>query len=238
MTSTATPLGLNQQGDGDNANTWGDILNAQVIALVDEAIRGIYSATLSGSHTLDATNFVSNEARRAILNITGGTGGTIVTPDISKLYVVINGASGDVTVKGSGSGCVVHSGEVCHVVNDGVTVKRVVPTDFGSATLTGIAQALIANSPTLANHIATKAYADALAFASFAGTFPAMASNAGKFILTDGSTAFWGPDVTGATGKFVKFVAGAPAWTQPATTDLPDYITQTKKRAMIAALIF
>lgn len=186
----ASPLGFEEQDDGSNTNVWGDHLNT-VIALVDEAIRGIYSLTLSGTVTLDNTLYVSNQARRAILNITAGTGGTIVTPDLSKLYVVVNGASGDVTIKGSGTGCVVHSGEVCHVVNDGVTVKRVVPTDFGSATLTGIAQAVIANSPTLANHAVNKAYADALAFASFAGTFPAMAGNAGKVIQTDGATSFW-----------------------------------------------
>jgi hypothetical protein len=185
MTSSATPLGFNKQGDGDNANTWGDVLNLQVIELVDEAVRGIYAATLSGSHTLDATNYVSNEARRAILSITGGTGGTIVTPDISKLYVVINAASGDVTIKGSGTGCVVKAGETCQVVNDGSVCRRVQPTDYGSQRITSV------EDPTSDQDAATKKYVDDTAFSAAGGTLPGQTGNAGKFITTDGSVASW-----------------------------------------------
>ena len=33
-----TRIRLNQQGDGDNPNSWGTVLNDGVISLVDEAV--------------------------------------------------------------------------------------------------------------------------------------------------------------------------------------------------------
>jgi hypothetical protein len=202
MTSTATPLGFNKQGDGDNANTWGDVLNGQVIDLVDEAIRGIYAFALSGSHTLDATNFTSNEARRAILSITSGTGGTIIVPDVSKLYVVVNGASGDVTVKGSGAGCIVKAGETCQVVNDGSVVRRVQPTDYGAQRVTSVA------NPTSDQDAATKKYVDDTAFSAAGGTLPGQTGNAGKYITTDGAVASWKQVQTADIGDLATYNKG------------------------------
>lgn len=204
MSSTATPLGFNKQGDGDNANTWGDVLNAQVFDLIDEAIRGVYAFSLSGAVTLDATNYVSNQARRAILNVTGGTGGTVTVPDISKLYVVVNGASGDVTIKGSGTGCAVKAGEVCQVVNDGSVCKRVTPFYFGGASLSGITQITVTNGPTADLNLATKKYVDDTAFATQSGSYPGQTGKAGAFLKTDGTN---------------------PGWAFPATTDLSDLAT-------------
>lgn len=186
----ATPLGFEQQDDGSNTNVWGDHLNA-VIAIVDEAIRGIYSFALSGTVTLDATNFVSNQARRAILNITGGSGGTVVVPDVSKFYVVINAASGDVTVKGSGTGSIVKPGEVCPVVNDGVVVKRFAISQMANALDMGSHKITSVTDPTNPQDAATKQYADDLAFTANAGILPGQPGNAGKMLTTDGATASW-----------------------------------------------
>ena len=102
MAAGYTPNGLNKQTPGTNDNAWGDVLNDEVIQLVDEFVAGRASFTLSGTKTLTSTNGVSNEARMAILHVTGGTGGDVVIPARSKLYLVFNQASGDVRLAPSG----------------------------------------------------------------------------------------------------------------------------------------
>ena len=48
MASTFTgSLGLEKQGDGENANTWGLRLNESVIDLVDEAVAGFTVVALT-----------------------------------------------------------------------------------------------------------------------------------------------------------------------------------------------
>lgn len=234
MPSTFGPeLRENLQNPGENLNTWGALLDTGALQLLEDAIAKRQAITVSGSHVLSTVNGATDEARCAFLDVTAGTGGTIVAPAVSKLYIVHNQLTADVSVTtGAGRVGTIHAGELGWVVGDGTNFDRVQLTDFSNQRIGDVAD------PVNPQDVATKHYADALAFASFAGTFPAMAGNAGKFILTDGSTESWGPDVTGAGGKFLKFVGAAPVWTQPATADVSDYVTQTKKRAMIAALIF
>jgi hypothetical protein len=59
-------------------------------------------------------------------------------------------------------------------------------TYTGAHNFTGAAVTVA--TPTLAAHPATKQYADGLAFSS---SLPAQATNAGRFIKTDGTTASW-----------------------------------------------
>lgn len=183
MTSTYTPLGFNRQGPGDNSNTWGDVLNSEVFDLVDEALRGLVSFALSGSKTLTTGNGVSNEARRAIIWITGGTGGTVTVPTLSKAFAVVNQATGDVTITAGGTGAVVKAGESLQVICDGASVRRVQATDMAGAKLAGV------GAPTNSNDAATKGYVDALAFAAV--DLPGQVGNAGKYLKTDGTNATW-----------------------------------------------
>lgn len=103
MPSTATARNrLEKQGAGENSNTWGTKLNVD-LDLIDESIDGVTSFTLSGSKTLTNTNYVSDEARKRVLNITGGTGGTVTIPNVEKVYLVRNGSTGSVIIT-TGSG--------------------------------------------------------------------------------------------------------------------------------------
>ncbi|OFX05435.1 MAG: hypothetical protein A3E78_09475 [Alphaproteobacteria bacterium RIFCSPHIGHO2_12_FULL_63_12] len=185
MPSTYTGLGFNKQASGENENTWGDVLNDEAIALIDEAIRGRTAFALSGLKTLTSTNGVANEARDAILHITSGTGGTVTIPDLSKLYVVINEASGAVIISAGGATTVtVAADETAQVVADGLTaVRKVVFSDFAGAEITSIA------NPTTAQSAATKAYVDAQAFAAV--DLPGQSGQAGKYLKTDGTNAGW-----------------------------------------------
>ena len=92
-----TRLRLEKQADGENANTWGDRLNQQVIDMVDEAVGGVVVVSTTGATTsLTASNGAADQSRNAVLRIEGtlGSDSTIVIPSVEKLYVVDNQTSG------------------------------------------------------------------------------------------------------------------------------------------------
>ena len=91
------------QATGENNNTWGTILNNGVFALVDYAIAGRLAFTLSGVKTLTTALGATDEARVAMIDVTGGTGGKVVIPASSKGYFVRNVASGNVVFSANGA---------------------------------------------------------------------------------------------------------------------------------------
>lgn len=164
-----TALGFNKQDPGSNENAWGEVLNDEVIELIDAAIRGRTAFALSGSKTLTSTNGEANESRAAILHITSGTGGAVTLPAISKLYMVFNQSSGDVTLAPSGgNAATVETTEACLVFCDG--------TNAYSLGVGGESW---------------KAYVDAQAFAALEGDLPAQPGNDGKVLKTNGTVAGW-----------------------------------------------
>lgn len=131
MASTYTDrIGLEKQGDGENANTWGLRLNSNVIDLVDEAVAGYETITLSsGETTLTDTQATSNQARNMGLKFNGTLSAdcTVVIPATEKVYFVHNGTSGeyDVYIKPSGGTAIklVDQGESEMIASDGTTVN-------------------------------------------------------------------------------------------------------------------
>lgn len=101
MASTySTNLDLTLQGTGDSDTTWGTIANT-VFQLLDDSIAGMVSISLaSGSVVLTTTDGATNQARMAILELTGTITGnvTVTVPNVSKIYAVINRTSGAFTV--------------------------------------------------------------------------------------------------------------------------------------------
>ena len=101
MASTfTTNIRLNKQGDGDNPNSWGQILNEGVISLTDHAIAGIATISVGAttSVTLTSNNGAADEARSAILHIKGTVGGThntisLIVPANTKHYLINNDVS-------------------------------------------------------------------------------------------------------------------------------------------------
>jgi len=118
MPSTPTPLlGVEQQAAGENLNVWGDPNLNQALQRLTEAVAATTAVAVYPT-TLTATNYVQNEARSMILACTGA-GGTITIPGQSKLYIVRNASSGNVTLTAGGASAVVASGNVVPVVCDG-----------------------------------------------------------------------------------------------------------------------
>jgi hypothetical protein len=129
-TSYTTKLGFGKPASGDNS--WGNVVNDQVTTLVEEAIAGLAAintwADAANTHNLTTSNGGSSEARCAILSLTDtGTAlsgaGTVVVPDATKLYSVINATGQTITIKtASGTGIAVPTARQLNVICDGTNV--------------------------------------------------------------------------------------------------------------------
>ena len=153
MSSTfTTNLRLNKQGDGDNPNSWGQVLNNGVISLVDDAVAGYTTISVGTTATVTLTENQGSgdQARSAFLEIKGSVGGShsiinVLIPNNSKSYVVRNSVSyasagADVILKVAGNtGVTIRPTENQFVITNGTSVFNVAPTEFSSLTVTGAA---------------------------------------------------------------------------------------------------
>ena len=130
-----------KQTVGGNSATWGTILNTLFDSL-DDAIAGMATvSTTGGTYTLSTANNSDDEARNAILKITGTlvSNSEVVVPAVTKRYTVWNATSGSYTctVKTSGgTGIAVTQGKVMDLFCDGTNVKAV-NTELQSPTISG-----------------------------------------------------------------------------------------------------
>ena len=103
MASTyTTRLRFEKQGDGENPNSWGEILNQNVIDLIDEAIAGYVVVSVSGSPiSLSENNGAVDQSRNASLEFAGTLTAdvTITIPSHEKTYFLRNVATGSFAVK-------------------------------------------------------------------------------------------------------------------------------------------
>jgi len=137
MTASYTSrLRLVKQGDGDNPNTWGTVLNDGMISLVDDAIAGYTTVELGAAATvtLSAIDGAGDVPRNAFLELKGSVGGShntisMIIPAQSKSYVINNKVSANTTASdivkiktASGTGYTVPFGAVGLVICDGTSV--------------------------------------------------------------------------------------------------------------------
>lgn len=106
MTTTYTPLlGLALPVEGELDGAWGDVVNDSITSLLDSAIAGFATASVTSANwTLTTTGSgFANQARMAILIPTGtpGVSRNIIAPSYSKTYIVINQSNASVVLKGS-----------------------------------------------------------------------------------------------------------------------------------------
>lgn len=143
MVATFTSnLRLTKQGDGDNPNTWGDIVNVQVTELIEDAISGVVNIDITGvaDVDIDATtaNGATDDARNKVLRLTSsGTLGAdieLTVPSVEKTYIVDGqwtDTGGPWTVEilptggTPGNGVSIDTGEIVIVYTNGTTIKEV-----------------------------------------------------------------------------------------------------------------
>lgn len=130
-------LRVRLQATGANRNTWGQKLNSAALMLFEHAIAGVAEITVADSDvTLSVENGANDEARMAVLNLTGAPGASrnIVVPASSKFYLVVNNTGRAHTVKTpSGTGVSVPNGSAQYVYCDGTNVRAVEATAVGGA---------------------------------------------------------------------------------------------------------
>lgn len=97
-TTYSTNLKLALIGNGEQANVWGTTTNTNLGTLLEQAIAGVQNITLSTTnYVLSNLNGVSDEARNAVLVVTGTPGGVkqILVPNgQTKTYIVVNNTTG------------------------------------------------------------------------------------------------------------------------------------------------
>ena len=139
MASTyTTNLRLTKQGDGENPNSWGQILNDGVISLADEAIAGYTTISIGSAATvnLTANDGADDQSRSAFLEIKGSIGTVatsifLVVPSNTKSYSILNKVSANnasdavmMRVAGNTGVTLGRSSTVFqHVVCDGTSVR-------------------------------------------------------------------------------------------------------------------
>ena len=126
-----TRIRLNQQGDGDNPNSWGTVLNDGVISLVDEAVAKYTTVSLGSAATvtLSAVDGGTDVPRSAFLEANGTVGGahttiTMVIPNVTKGYVINNQTTYTTTTNvvkiktAPGDGLTIPQGAISQIVVD------------------------------------------------------------------------------------------------------------------------
>jgi hypothetical protein len=139
-------LRIVQETIGGNENSWGT-LNNSALAMLDEAIAGQVSVSVTaGDVTLTTANNATDQSRPALLILTGTPGVTrnVTMPDVKKLTWVYNNCSdgSSVTVKsGVGTNVSVPAGGKQLLYSDGATnVVGLSPVYIEWATFTPVLQ--------------------------------------------------------------------------------------------------
>jgi len=140
--SYTSRIKLEQQADGENPNSWGDILNNNVIQLVDDAIAAYTSIALSSvDYTLTAADGSTSESRSAMLEIVGTVSSSvnIIIPGVSKFYFIK-----DKSVRQNDSSITIKTAAAAGLVIGASTTKAVICDSINVFETDGISQTICA----------------------------------------------------------------------------------------------
>jgi len=201
MSSTySTSLKLELIGNGDQSGTWGTTTNNNLGTLLEQAITGVQSITMSNAdYTLSNYNGTSDEARNAVLFVSGTNSAIrkIVAPQgQNKLYTIFNNTTGGYAITigaPTGTAVTIPSGVTATVFTNG--------SDFYSAQ-TGSAGNFTVNGTLTATGVTD--------------TGPLTATTIGGTTIT-ASTQFTGPG-TGLTGTASSLTVGTATTATTATS--------------------
>ena len=146
--SYTSRIRLTKQADGENPNTWGTILNNQVIDLLDDAIASYTTISIGSAATVTLTENegAADQSRSAFIELTGSVGGanntiSLIIPAKSKSYVINNKVSANTTASdivkmktAGGDGYDIKLGAVGLVICDGTSVHSLNTKGFNLGT--------------------------------------------------------------------------------------------------------
>jgi hypothetical protein len=238
MASTYSPsLKLTLMGDGDQAGLWGQTTNTNLGTLLEQAITGVQSIVMSdANYTLTNFNGITNEARNAVLVVTGTNNAIrdLIPPIVEKLYTIVNNTTGGYAIRvigASGTGVNIPNGVTTLVYCDGTNFYAGNTGTSGNFIVNGTLTATTANATTVnaTTVTATTVNATNATFSgaissvspAFTGTPTAPTATVGTNTTQIATTAFVLANSTpvGGAGGFVSVqyftTAGAITWTRP-----------------------
>ncbi len=179
MPSTPTARNrLIRQGAGENANTWGGLLNTQALDMIDEALDGFESIPVTGNLTLSSVNFTTDQARKRFLEFTGIVAATITLPGVSKLYFIRNATTQTLTfTTGGATNASIAAGKAHWIVCTGPAVYKDTTVDDATTQATNAATSAT-NSAASATNSANSATSSATSATNSANSATASANSA------------------------------------------------------------
>jgi hypothetical protein len=173
MATYSQSLKLTLLANGEGAGTWGQTTNTNLGTLLEQAITGVQTITMSNANvTLTSTDGTADQARNAVLVVTGTNAAVrdIIAPLVNKQYLVVNNTTGGFAINiraASGFSVSIPNGSSVFVYCDGTNFysaqQNYTTGNFtvggnlavtGTSTFTG---AVTANSVSLGNLTATGA---------------------------------------------------------------------------------
>jgi hypothetical protein len=192
MPSTFSPsLRIELIGDGEQSGVWGQTTNNNLGDLLEQAIAGRTALNVTaGDLTLTSLNGVVDEARSAVLAVTGTPGVTriLTIPNVKKTYTVINSTANIVQIKtpsGTAYDCAPLSQS--YVNCDGVNVVTGRSITDGANLITSLAAPF--NSPSFTGNVGIGTATATLPLTIGDSTLPAGATIAGQMISSDVAAA-------------------------------------------------
>ena len=171
MATYSQSLKLTLLANGEGAGTWGQTTNTNLGTLLEQAITGVQTITMSNANvTLTSTDGTADQARNAVLVVTGTNAAVrdIIAPLVNKQYLVVNNTTGGFAINiraSSGFSVSVPNGSSVFVYCDGTNFYSAQPnyttgnfTVGGNLAVTGTSTftgAVTANSVSLGNLTAT-----------------------------------------------------------------------------------
>jgi hypothetical protein len=207
-------------GDGDQSGIWGQTTNTNLGTLVEQAITGVQSIVMSdANYTLSNFNGVPNEARNAVLVVTGANNAVrdVIPPVVKKLYTVVNSTSGGFAIRvigATGTGVNIANGATQTVYCDGINFIAASPAFVNGAVLE-VSGGGTGQSTLTANNVILGNGTSPVAFVS--------PSVSGNFLRSNGTT--WesaappGAEFSSGTRMTFNQTAAPTGWTKDTSTN-------------------
>lgn len=210
-TTYSTSLKLALIGDGDQSGIWGQTTNTNLGTLLEQAITGVQSITMvDANYTLTNFNGIENEARNAILIVTGTNSAVrdLIPPLVEKLYTIQNNTTGGYAIRvigATGTGVNIPNGTACLVYCDGTNFYSGLSGAAGNFSVAGalsvtstanLGGAITYGGVTLSNAVTGTGNMVLSASPALTGTPTAPTASPGTNTTQIATTAF----VTAATG--------------------------------------
>jgi hypothetical protein len=220
MASTYSPsLKITLPGDGDQSGIWGQTTNTNLGTLIEQAITGVVSIVMSNAnYTLSNFNGVSDEARNAVLVVSGSNSAVrdVIPPVVKKLYTVVNNTSGGFAIRvigATGTGVNISSGATQTVYCDGINFIAASPAFVNGAVLE-VSGGGTGRSTLTANNVILGNGTSAVNFVS-----PSVSGNILRANGTTWESAAPGAEFSSGTRMTFNQTSAPTGWTKDTSTD-------------------